>query len=182
MPIDPQFIVTLKGRSYPTWPGVLDAATRAGLRSLKTGLVQAPSAENGQTAIVIAQGVFEDGREFADLGDASPANCSAQIATACIRMASTRAKGRVLRDALNIGQTMLEELPDEEARPASTSGREVRAKHAPVCEWDGCDTVLNSVEMNTSRRYAEEFAGRCLCAAHAKEAARLWKERASQKS
>lgn len=182
MSIDPKWVVNLKGKDFPTWPGVLDAATKAGLRSLKTELLQAPTKENAGTAIVIARAEFDDGRIFIDLGDASPANCSAQIATAAIRMASTRAKGRVLRDALNVGQTLLEELPDEEARPPATAGREVRAKHAPVCEWEGCDVTLNSVEMNTSRKYAEEFHGRCLCEVHAKEAARLWKEKAAQKS
>lgn len=117
--IDPKYILQLKGRAYPTWPGVLDAATRAGLRSLKTTLLQAPSPENGHMAIVLARALFDDGREFEDLGDASPANCSAQIAAAAIRMASTRAKGRALRDALNVGETMYEELPDEERREAA---------------------------------------------------------------
>lgn len=116
--IDPKFIIRLKGRDYPTWPGVLDAATRAGLRSLKTTLLQAPTPENGQMAIVLARAIFEDGREFEELGDCSPQNTSPQIATAAIRMAATRAKGRALRDALNVGQTMYEELPDSEREEA----------------------------------------------------------------
>jgi len=114
MAIDPKFIVSLKGKDYPTWPGVLDAATKAGLKSIATRPIQVPSAENGHMAIVAARAEFEDGRVFEDLGDASPANCSAMIATAALRMASTRAKGRALRDAINVGQTMWEELPDDE--------------------------------------------------------------------
>jgi|GEM_PF-5957430 len=114
MAIDPKFIVSLKGKDYPTWPGVLDAATKAGLKSITTRPIQVPSAENGHMAIVAARAEFEDGRVFEDLGDASPANCSAMIATAALRMASTRAKGRALRDAINVGQTMWEELPDDE--------------------------------------------------------------------
>jgi hypothetical protein len=71
MPIDPQFIVSLKGRSYPVWAGVLDAATKAGLRSLTTRVVQIPSSENGHLAVVMARAEFEDGRVFEDVGDCS---------------------------------------------------------------------------------------------------------------
>src|SRR5712692_4521049 len=41
-----------------------------------------------------------------------PASTSPQLAVASLRLASTRAKGRVLRDSINVGQTMFEELPD----------------------------------------------------------------------
>jgi hypothetical protein len=128
--IQPQFIINLKGRSYPTWAGVLDAATKAGLRSLTTRVVQIPSAENGGMAIVMARAEFEDGRVFEDVGDASPANCSAQIATAAVRMASTRAKGRCLRDAINVGQTMFEELPDQQPAEPETNGHAARSEPA----------------------------------------------------
>src|SRR5579883_2710435 len=64
MPIDPQFIVSLKGKSYPIWAGVLDAATQAGLRSLTTHVLQIPSSENGHLAVVMARAEFEDGRVF----------------------------------------------------------------------------------------------------------------------
>ncbi len=110
--IDPKWIINLKGRDYPTWPGILDAATKAGLRCLETTLVQAPTEANGNLAIVSAIATFEDGRCFTDLGDASPKSTSAQLASAIVRLASTRAKGRVLRDSLNVGQTMWEELPE----------------------------------------------------------------------
>jgi hypothetical protein len=126
MSIDPQFVVSLKGRSYPLYAGVLDAATKAGLKSLTTTIVQIPSPENGNMAVVMARAEFEDGRVFEDVGDASPQNTSPQIATAALRMAATRAKGRVLRDAVNVGQTLLEELPDldeEIERPETATAR-----------------------------------------------------------
>jgi hypothetical protein len=117
--IDKQFVVNLKGRDVPLYAGVLDAATKAGLKSLTTELLQIPGPENGHTAIVMATATFDDGRVFSDVGDASPANTSPQIATAAIRMASTRAKGRALRDAVNCGMALREELPDdEEQQPA----------------------------------------------------------------
>jgi hypothetical protein len=114
MTIDPRFIVTLRNRDFPLYAGVLDAATKAGLRSLRTTVLQIPSSENGHLAVVMARAEFDDGRVFEDVGDCSPASTSPQLAAASLRLASTRAKGRVLRDSINVGQTLLEELPDLE--------------------------------------------------------------------
>jgi hypothetical protein len=114
MNISKEFIVSLRGREYPLFAGVLDAATKAGLRSLRTTVLQIPSSENGHLAVVMARAEFEDGRVFEDVGDCSPASTSPQLAAASLRLASTRAKGRVLRDSINVGQTLLEELPDLE--------------------------------------------------------------------
>jgi len=180
--IDPQWIVSLKGKDYPTWPGILDAATKAGLRVLKTTLIQNPEGSNGNLAIVMATAIFEDGREFTDIGDAGPGNCSPQIASAACRMASTRAKGRVLRDALNIGQTMWEELPDDEkmgangaahgprvvpapaAEPkAAAKGADLAVRHGPVCQI--CSAPLPA---NVYRLAMTEF-GSGLCIEHGKE-------------
>ena len=49
--------------------------------------------------------------EFVDVADASPQNVNRMMATCTLRMASTRAKARVLRDYLGIGICSLEELP-----------------------------------------------------------------------
>src|SRR5438067_2856701 len=122
MAISKEFVVSLKGKEYPLFAGVLDAATRAGLKSLTTRIVQIPTLENGGLAVVMARAEFEDGRVFEDVGDASPANCSSQIAAAALRIASTRAKGRCLRDALNVGQTLYEELPPEERFAETSAG------------------------------------------------------------
>lgn len=117
MGISKEFIVNLKGRDYPIFAGVLDAAHKAGLQSLTTALLQIPSAENGMVAIVQATATFADGRTFSDVGDCSPATTSPSLAAASIRLASTRAKGRVLRDAVNVGQALLEEMPDLDDAP-----------------------------------------------------------------
>lgn len=130
MPIDPKFLISLNGREYPLYAGILAEAHARGLTSILTELVQIPTEENGQTAIVSATVIMGEGKQtFQDYGDASPRNTNARIATALIRMASTRAKGRALRDAINCGQTMLEELPDlEEGQAPST----VRVPAAPA--------------------------------------------------
>ncbi len=49
-------------------------------------------------------------KEFDEIGDASPKNVNSMIIPHLIRMAATRAKGRALRDAVNIGQALKEEM------------------------------------------------------------------------
>src|SRR5436309_14899265 len=110
MNIDPRFIVSLRNRDYPLFAGVLDAATHAGLKSLTTRIVQIPSPENGNMAVMMARAEFEDGRVFEDVGDCSPALTSPQRAAAALGLASRRAKGRVVRDAVAGGAALREEL------------------------------------------------------------------------
>lgn len=131
MAVKKEHIVHLKGKDYPTWVGVLDAATERGLTSLTTTIVQIPTPENGNLAVVTARAEFGDGRVFEDVGDCSPASTSPNLAAAALRLASTRAKGRVLRDACNIGVTMYEELPGEEEREAPKPQRRTE----PQREW-----------------------------------------------
>lgn len=110
--IDKQYVANLKGKPFPVYAGVLDAATAAGIKSLTTELVQVPTAENGGLAIIKARLEMADGRVFEDYGDASPASVGPQLVPAVIRFAATRAKGRVLRDAVNVGEALQEEMPD----------------------------------------------------------------------
>lgn len=177
MAIAKEFIVNLKGKEYPVFAGVLDAAHKAGLQSLTTALLQIPSAENGMTAIVQATATFADGRTFSDVGDCSPATTSPQLAAASIRLASTRAKGRVLRDAVNVGQALLEELPDlDDAPELPRNGRQPQpqaqqraAAEAPAmaCSEAGCGKPLTKGQYDVSLR----TYGRPLCPADQKVAA-----------
>lgn len=161
--IDPQFMIVLKGKSYPLYAGLLAAATEAQLVSIRTTVVQIPAAENEYMAVVMARAEFADGRVFEDVGDCSPENCSKQIATAALRMASTRAKGRVLRDALNVGMTMFEELPDLNAGESrsepveSTGDRQAGNSAGNACL--GCGQGLTAGQAQFSAR---KF-GRALC-------------------
>ena len=63
-------------------------------------------------AICRAVAISKTGESFSDVGDANPTNCNSKIAKHLLRMASTRAKARALRDLTNIGMTCLEELED----------------------------------------------------------------------
>lgn len=173
--ISPEFVVSLKGgKSFPVYAGVLDAAHRAGLRQLTTELLQAPAEENHWTAIVKARAVLvdESGEKiFEEIGDASPANTSDHLVSALIRLAATRAKGRALRDAVNIGQALLEELPPEaqmEAAPPRRQEAVVPARRTtPVgrpangnAACDGCGVSLRPAQAVFSQR---NFGGATLC-------------------
>lgn len=88
---------------------LLDQAHQEGLSRVQTELVQAPTDDNGNSAIVKAtvstgKGVFDG------LGDANPNNVNTEVLPHLIRVAETRAKARALRDAVNVGVTSLEEL------------------------------------------------------------------------
>jgi hypothetical protein len=177
MAIDPRFIVNLRGRDFPLYCGVLDLAHREGLVSITTELVQIPSAENGMTAIVKATASFERaGRAaiFEAYGDACPANVKEHLATALLRLAETRAKGRALRDGVNVGQALLEELPDTDELPTSAAPdirpapREKETGAAPICSAAGCGKPLTKGQYEVSLR----AYGQPMCPACQKEAAR----------
>lgn len=115
-----EFIVERQGRSFVLYAGLLDMAHSQGLRAIRTTLLQVPSEENGQTAIVHAQ-VETDRGKFSGIGDASPANVARGMLTCIIRLAETRAKARALRDAVNVGVTAFEELGEADELPAPTA-------------------------------------------------------------
>ncbi len=96
-------------KEVATYHGLLAKAHDEGLRRIDTEIVQAPSKDNGETAIVRAKVTTNKGT-FTGIGDASPGNVNRRIASHLLRMAETRAKARALRDAVNIGTVALEEL------------------------------------------------------------------------
>jgi hypothetical protein len=108
-------IITLNGKSYITCEGLLISAHDKGIASIVVEIIQYPTEINKMTAIASAAVRSKDGKIFSDVGDASPASCSAKIVPHLIRMASTRAKARALRDFTNIGMCSIEELGENEA-------------------------------------------------------------------
>jgi hypothetical protein len=95
-----------------TYQGLLSKAHEEGLKKVATTLVQAPSPDNREVAIVRAEVETAKGL-FQGYGDASPDNVNPLIVPHLIRMAETRAKARALRDAVNIGVVSFEELDGE---------------------------------------------------------------------
>lgn len=133
--MNPKHIMKLQGRDFVTYEGLLDAAHKAGLCQIDTTLVQAPSAENDQTAIVHATATLRDEetgltKGFSGIGDATPRNTSRNVALHLIRMAETRAKARALRDAINVGMCAVEELETSDLghEEGAPRGKEARDK------------------------------------------------------
>jgi hypothetical protein len=124
-----EYMIERQGKRFVLYAGLLEEAHNRGLRSIETELVQVPSKENGEVAIVKAVIRTEEGK-FAGIGDASPQNVNRAIAPHLIRMAETRAKARALRDAINVGVTAFEELGGEEevVEPSKGAERDGRPK------------------------------------------------------
>lgn len=179
MSIDRQFFIQLQGRDFVLFAGLLDGATKAGLKSIVTTPVQIASAENGRMAVMKARVEFEDGRVFEAIGDASPESCGRMIHPHVQRMAETRAVGRAFRWALNVSVAMKEELggDDEEApstprQPAPSRAQGTSAPPASsggtlVCSAEGCGALLTKGQYEISMRKL----GEARCPAHQKTVA-----------
>jgi hypothetical protein len=116
-----EFVINRHGKDYVLYAGLLDEAHQQGLKAIRTQLVQAPTAQNGQVAICLAEVVTERGT-YTGLGDASPDNVSRAMTNALIRLAETRAKARALRDAINVSMVAVEELAETAPESISIDG------------------------------------------------------------
>ncbi len=88
--------------------------------SMSVKVLQFPTDDNNQTTITTATVTTPNDMSFTEIGDANPENVGRHIAPHSIRMAATRAKGRALRDALNIGEAMYEEVAGGEYRATAS--------------------------------------------------------------
>jgi hypothetical protein len=109
-----KWVIQRDGKPYVQYVGLLDMLHQVsgGDFTITTRLEQAPTAENGMLAIVAAVVSLgpDSARVASGLGDASAESVNRMMAPHLVRMAETRAKGRALRDLLNIGLVTLEEL------------------------------------------------------------------------
>lgn len=108
-----KWVIQRDGKDYVQYVGLLDLLHQVseGDFTITTKLEQAPTAENGMLAIVSAiVSIGQNDRTASGLGDASAESVNRMMAPHLVRMAETRAKGRALRDLLNIGLVTIEEL------------------------------------------------------------------------
>jgi len=142
--IGARYIVSVKGRPFVMYAGLLDLAHQTGPFDMISEPVQTPNDANGWTAIFLCRVVFRHGT-FTGIGDANPENTSAMVSAHYIRIAETRAKARALRDALNIDMVTREELgdddqpsderpSDERPRPPEDSRPVYRGRPDPVSQ------------------------------------------------
>ncbi len=138
----PTGVVSLQGRAYATWAYTLDTAhgmnTAALVRFLgiSTQIVQLPTTENGMVAVVHATVTWRNAEgdtvQFQGIGDANPTNCGPVGKSALLRMAEVRAKGRALRDSVNIGDVLEEEMGGDDAPAAPQPARRTVTVHEPT--------------------------------------------------
>ena len=148
--LDDRFVMSVQGKDFVLYSGLLDLAHQHGLARLEVELVQHPTEANGREAICRAIATSKDGETFTDLGDANPNNCSKNIVPHLIRMASTRAKARALRDMSNIGMTALEEL---------AGGDDLTAKLDPTGTGiPELDTLLDNLRLGEHREAYVKYA------------------------
>ena len=117
-------IIRLQNREYTTHAGLLATAHENGLVGVDVVVLSDdPEARRG---VCSATATGERGT-FTDVGDADPSNVNKNIATAYLRMASTRASSRALRLYLGVGMTCYEELPgndNDKPEPAGKNGKD----------------------------------------------------------
>ena len=103
------------GSTIPTLPfiryaGLLQMAQARGLVRLTADWTY----NDPELSLAHAVATFQDGRRFEESGDATPANTNRKVAPHYRRVALTRAKARVLRDALGVDLVAVEELSESE--------------------------------------------------------------------
>lgn len=155
--IDERFIVKLQGKDFVTYEGLLDLAHQKGLKSIEVVLIQIPTKENNMTAICMATAKTEN-EIYTDIGDAGPTSTNRMIAPHIIRMASTRAKARALRDLTNAGMTAIEELGEDVAHENS--------KHIEVnkeeLKCSSCGAEINqAVSTFSKNKFGKELCRDC---------------------
>lgn len=164
----PEFLIDKNGRTFALYAGLLDEAHSRGLKAIRTSLVQIPGPDNGYVAIAQAtvtmlgfydqsnkDGLVERVRfdqDFEGTGDASADNVSKLMAPHIIRMAETRAKARALRDAINIGEALLDDPTEEDAPVARPAEKPKMAERefSRSPEGQAVETELQKLK----RRYA----------------------------
>ena len=104
-----QYVVLIQGKPFVKFAGLLTMAHERGL----VALTAAWTYNDAELSLAHAVATFQDGRRFEESGDASPGNVTRLVAVHFRRVALTRAKARVLRDALGVDLVAVEELADE---------------------------------------------------------------------
>jgi hypothetical protein len=104
-----QHVVLIQGKPFVRFVGLLQMAHERGLVALTADW----TFNDAELSLAHAVATFQDGRRFEESGDATPANTNRKVAVHFRRVALTRAKARVLRDALGVDLVAVEELADE---------------------------------------------------------------------
>jgi SWIM zinc finger len=103
-----KWIKKIHGKDFISYEGLLAMAHEKGLKEMGAAFISVTET----LALAYAWATFKGGKSFWEAGDATPTNVHFQVKPHFPRLALTRAKARVLRDALNIGMVSVEELEE----------------------------------------------------------------------
>jgi len=103
-----KYIVNISGKDFMTYEGLLNKAHEK-KENFNMEIVESFVSADMKMAWCKVR-ITADGRIFDGFGSSTPENTGKMTSDHPIEMAHTRAKGRALRDYLNIGQAMAEEL------------------------------------------------------------------------
>ena len=133
----------------------LSLARDEGLISVEVQVVQAPSEENGHTAIVQASARTRDGG-FGAVGEASPASAPAAWRPFLTTLAELRAKARALREMTGLEHAVQEELgvPYRVADEGKIGKRELPA--ARQARPSGTATAVGALSAPTTQDELDE--------------------------
>ena len=145
--MDEKYIVNIKGKKFVTYNGLLAEAHKAGLEDMRITEMHV-DLEKKSAWCMVACKIKE--KEFMGVGSATPENCGSMVKNHFVEMSNTRAKSRVLRDALNIDMTSVEELTDskEDKPKASEFGKEVNVPN----KCADCNNDISDAEKDYSIR------------------------------
>jgi hypothetical protein len=160
-----RFIQKIGDKEFVKYEGLLNEAHERGLMSIDVEILQFPNDSNKHTCIVKAKvqsmdlETFDNKPQyntFSDIGDANPDNTGSMVKRHLIRMASTRAKARAMRDLCNIGMTCAEEM-DTSAQAESKAEEPVVTKEEVCAKLTACKHI-KCLE-NTYKKYIGKFQG-----------------------
>lgn len=106
--MDPRFLVTLDGKDFVTYQGLLAMAHQRGLIELKAEWTY----NDAELSLAHAVARFANGQRFEESGDSSKENVGEKVILHWRRISLVRAKARCLRDALALNLVAVEELGD----------------------------------------------------------------------
>jgi len=106
--VDNSNIVDIKGKKFMTYEGLLAKAHEKD-ENFAMEITESWISEDMKKAWCKVR-LIAKGRIFDGIGSSTPENTGQMTQEHPVEMANTRAKGRALRDYLNIGQVMAEEL------------------------------------------------------------------------
>ncbi len=187
-----RFVRYHDGEPFILYAGLLALARIKGIKSLTVDRVEIPTEKNGMVAECKATLISSRGdKTFSDYGDASPISVAKKIVPHIRRMASTRAKARVLRDFLAIGLCAYEELDlYKEGNDPTSDGADPKDEKGSITEGQFRSIFRNRNKLDTHNFGEDENTAKSRIGELSqneadkimKELSEIWKEEKSNKN